>query len=307
MQDFSETFLVPVDSAIVGPTGDGAEALVDAEDIAAVVATLADRQSRIRPEYAPTGPDALTVSEAASIIAGVTARPVRHVDVDRPLLGGGSDRFRGTRRVRRNAPTAHLDHRLGSRFSSQQRHRKSDRTLPTNFADFAHRTAAVWNRDCQRTTRAVLHAQHGQQSLAKSPRPATELGILLLQKRAHSSLEPKISSGEVARSQRSGPTRLYRGPCALRPIPISRRLSGGPYARMCRSGRRRDGRGGGARRRPGGAASRLPKRLPQGPSKQSRWSIWCHPVHGTICYQLLRSTGRHWRAPERTTKRRLRG
>jgi uncharacterized protein YbjT (DUF2867 family) len=42
MQNFSETFLKPVDGVIAVPTGDGAEAFVDADDIAAVAAaTLA--------------------------------------------------------------------------------------------------------------------------------------------------------------------------------------------------------------------------------------------------------------------------
>jgi uncharacterized protein YbjT (DUF2867 family) len=42
MQNFSETFLKPIDGAITVPTGDGAEAFVDADDIAAVAAaTLA--------------------------------------------------------------------------------------------------------------------------------------------------------------------------------------------------------------------------------------------------------------------------
>src|SRR5580700_3713840 len=84
MQNFSETFLRPVDDAIVVPTGSGGEAFVDAEGIAAVAAaTLADPEAHAGAEYAPTGPDILTVSEAAEIIGSVTGRPVRHVDVDR--------------------------------------------------------------------------------------------------------------------------------------------------------------------------------------------------------------------------------
>ena len=84
MQNFSETFLMPVGGAIVVPTGNGGEAFVDAEDIAAVVAaTLADPEGHAGAEYAPTGPDVLTVSEAADIIGSVTGRPVRHVDINR--------------------------------------------------------------------------------------------------------------------------------------------------------------------------------------------------------------------------------
>jgi uncharacterized protein YbjT (DUF2867 family) len=84
MQNFSETFLMPVDDVIVVPTGSGGEAFVDADDIAAVVAaTLADPEAHAGTEYAPTGPDILTVSEAADIIARVTGRPVQHKDIDR--------------------------------------------------------------------------------------------------------------------------------------------------------------------------------------------------------------------------------
>src|SRR5258708_8006913 len=84
MQNFSETFLKPVDGMITVPTGDGAEAFVDAEDIAAVAAaTLASPGSHAGALYAPTGPQALTVSDAAGVIAGVTGQPVQHNDIDR--------------------------------------------------------------------------------------------------------------------------------------------------------------------------------------------------------------------------------
>ena len=77
MQNFSETFLKPVDGTITVPTGDGAEAFVDAEDIAAVAAaTLANPDAHAGAEYAPTGPEALTVGAAADIIADVTGQPV---------------------------------------------------------------------------------------------------------------------------------------------------------------------------------------------------------------------------------------
>jgi hypothetical protein len=48
------------------PIGDGAEAFVDAEDIAAVAAaTLASPEAHAGAQYAPIGPEALTVSDAA--------------------------------------------------------------------------------------------------------------------------------------------------------------------------------------------------------------------------------------------------
>src|SRR3989442_847930 len=84
MQNFSETFLKPVDGVITVPTGDGAEAFVNAEDIAAVAAaTLASPDGHAGAQYAPTGPEALTVSDAADVIADVIGRPVKHNDIDR--------------------------------------------------------------------------------------------------------------------------------------------------------------------------------------------------------------------------------
>ena len=68
MQNFSETFLKPVDGAIVVPTGDGAEVFIDAEDVAAVAAaTLADPEAHAGAQYALTGPQALSLADAATI------------------------------------------------------------------------------------------------------------------------------------------------------------------------------------------------------------------------------------------------
>src|ERR1700693_664609 len=83
MQDFSETFLKPVDGTITVPTADGSEAFIDAEDIAAVGAeTLANPDAHTGAAYELTGPEAVTVSEAAEIIADVTGKPVNHNDID---------------------------------------------------------------------------------------------------------------------------------------------------------------------------------------------------------------------------------
>ena len=84
MQNFSETFLKPIGGAIVVPAGDGAEAFVDAEDIAAVAsATLADPQAHAGAQYALTGPEALTIAEAARIISDVSGRAIDYTDIDR--------------------------------------------------------------------------------------------------------------------------------------------------------------------------------------------------------------------------------
>jgi uncharacterized protein YbjT (DUF2867 family) len=90
MQNFSETFLRPMNGAIVVPTGDGAEAFIDVEDIAAVAANaLADPTAHSGAAYSLTGPQALTVADAAAIISRATARPLVHQDLDREAWVAG--------------------------------------------------------------------------------------------------------------------------------------------------------------------------------------------------------------------------
>jgi uncharacterized protein YbjT (DUF2867 family) len=91
MQNFSETFLKPVDGVITVPTADGSDAFIDAEDIAAVAAeTLANPDAHAGAAYALTGSEAITVSEAAKVIADVTGKPVKHNDIDRDVWIQGS-------------------------------------------------------------------------------------------------------------------------------------------------------------------------------------------------------------------------
>lgn len=91
MQNFADGHLPIVDGAIVVPTGGGAEAFVDAGDIAAVaVETLARPEAHAGAVYAPTGPRALTVAEVAAILSEETGRAIRHVDVDRDAWVDGA-------------------------------------------------------------------------------------------------------------------------------------------------------------------------------------------------------------------------
>jgi uncharacterized protein YbjT (DUF2867 family) len=147
MQNFSETFLKPVDGVITVPTGDGAEAFVDAGDIAAVAAaTLASPGAHAGAQYAPTGPQALTVSDAADIIAGVTGWPAKHNDIDREAWIDGSvaagvpAEYGET--LRMLTETIASDH--GSRPNSDVQNVTG--VPPTSFADFARRTAQAWAR-----------------------------------------------------------------------------------------------------------------------------------------------------------------
>ena len=84
MQNFSETFLKPVNDEIVVPCGTGGEAFVDAEDIASVAAfTLSDPVRHSGRAYAPTGPEALTFEKAARLISTTVGRRISYRDVDR--------------------------------------------------------------------------------------------------------------------------------------------------------------------------------------------------------------------------------
>jgi uncharacterized protein YbjT (DUF2867 family) len=145
MQNFSETFLKPVDGVITVPTGDGAEAFVDAEDIAAVAAaTLASPDAHAGAQYAPTGPEALTVSDAADVIAEVIGRPAKHNDIDRNAWIDGS--------VAAGVPAEYgemlrmLTETIASGHGSRPNGHVQNVTgvAPISFADFARRTVHAW-------------------------------------------------------------------------------------------------------------------------------------------------------------------
>jgi uncharacterized protein YbjT (DUF2867 family) len=83
MQNFSASFLIPMNDAIAVPNGDGAEAFVSTDDIAAVAAaTLADPAAHAGKSYAPTGPEALTVGQAAEIISAAAGRTITYIPID---------------------------------------------------------------------------------------------------------------------------------------------------------------------------------------------------------------------------------
>ena len=148
MQNFSETFLKPTGGAIVVPAGDGAEAFVDADDIAEVAsATLADPQAHTGAQHALTGPDALTIAEAAKIISDVSGQAVDYTDIDRgewvaAAVAGGVPADYG---VVLSLLTETIASGHGSRPSSDVK--EATGAEPASFADFAQRTAAAWAVD----------------------------------------------------------------------------------------------------------------------------------------------------------------
>ena len=148
MQNFSETFLKPIGGAIVVPAGDGAEAFVDAEDIAAVAtATLADPQAHASAQYALTGPEALTIAETAKIISDVSGQAIDYTDLDRDewvaaaVAGGIPAGYGAVLRVL----TETIASGHGSRPNSDVE--KATGAAPVSFADFARRTAAAFAVD----------------------------------------------------------------------------------------------------------------------------------------------------------------
>jgi uncharacterized protein YbjT (DUF2867 family) len=146
MQNFSDDHLPLVDGSITVPTGDGAEAFVDAEDIAAVAAeTLANPEAHAGAQYAPTGPEALTVANVATIIGEVLGRSVRHNDVDREAWISGAVAA-GLVPAAYGEVLRWLTDTVASGKGSRPTDdvRKVTGVPPTTFAEFATRSAQAW-------------------------------------------------------------------------------------------------------------------------------------------------------------------
>ena len=145
MQNFSETFLKPVEDEIVVPGGTGGEAFVSAEDIASVAAaTLAEPERHAGRAYAPTGPESLTLDEAAQIISAAVGRTIVYRDTDRDEWVGAM--------VRSGVPAEYGEvlRTLTETIASGRGAQPNDDVLaatgaaPVSFADFAAKTAPAW-------------------------------------------------------------------------------------------------------------------------------------------------------------------
>ena len=146
IQNFGDDHLPLVDGSITVPTGDGAEAFVDAVDIAAVAAeTLANPEAHAGAQYAPTGPEALTVADVATIIGAVLGRSIRHNDVDREAwISGAVDA--GLVPAAYGEMLRWLTETVASGNGSRPTDdvRKVTGVPPTTFAEFARRSAQAW-------------------------------------------------------------------------------------------------------------------------------------------------------------------
>ena len=145
MQNFSETFLKPVNDEIVVPNGTGAEAFVSAEDIASVAtATLSKPERHAGRAYAPTGPESLTLKEAAQIISAAAGRTIAYRDTDRDEWVSAM--------IRSSVPAEYgevlraLTETVAAGCGAQPNGDVLAATgaAPTSFADFATQTAPAW-------------------------------------------------------------------------------------------------------------------------------------------------------------------
>jgi uncharacterized protein YbjT (DUF2867 family) len=146
MQNFSDEHMPILDGAITVPTGNGTDAFVDAEDIAAVAAeTLANPDAHAGAQYAPTGPEALAMADVARIIGDVLGRPVKHNDIDREAWISGAVAAGFV-----PAEYAEMLRWLTGTIASGNGSRPTDDVEkvtgvpPTSLTDFAKRTAEAW-------------------------------------------------------------------------------------------------------------------------------------------------------------------
>jgi uncharacterized protein YbjT (DUF2867 family) len=147
MQNFSETFLTPVNDEITVPCGAGAEAFVSAADIASVAAaTLSQPERHTGRAYAPTGPEALTLHEASRIISAAAGRAITYRDADRDawvtaMVGSGVPAGYGEalRALTETIASGHGARPNGDVLAATG-------TQPSSFADFAAETAPAWKQ-----------------------------------------------------------------------------------------------------------------------------------------------------------------
>lgn len=145
MQNSSETFLKPANGEIVVPNGTGAEAFVNAEDVASVAAaTLCEPERHAGRAYSPTGPEALTMDDAARIISVAAGRRIVYRDTDRDARLNGM--------IKSGVPAEYGEvlRTLTATIASGHGSQPNDDVLtatgtkPTSFTEFAAETAATW-------------------------------------------------------------------------------------------------------------------------------------------------------------------
>ncbi|ACT06563.1 NmrA family protein [Dickeya chrysanthemi Ech1591] len=147
MQNFSETFVKPANDEIVVPGAMGAEAFVNAEDIASVAAaTLSDPERHAGRAYSPTGPEALTFEDVAAHISNAVGRKISYCDIDRNTWIDAM--------IQAGVPAEYGEvlRLLTETIASGRGSRPNNDVLtvtgkaPISFAEFAAKTAAAWRQ-----------------------------------------------------------------------------------------------------------------------------------------------------------------
>ncbi|KAB2384868.1 SDR family oxidoreductase [Actinomadura montaniterrae] len=133
------------------PLGDTTLAPIDIDDIARIAYAVLTTPGHEGETYAMTGPEALTMAEAARHIADAIGKPVRYVDVSsedkqRAWLEAGyppprAAAFAQLFEERRSLGTSTVDLSTHRRFGIE----------PTSFAQFARRNADVFRGDAPYT------------------------------------------------------------------------------------------------------------------------------------------------------------
>ncbi len=91
MQNFIDEHLPIISGTLAVPSGGGAEAFVDAVDIASVAAeTLLRPEAHADAEYALTGPEAITFDDVAATITTVSGQPVTYQEIDQQTWIGAA-------------------------------------------------------------------------------------------------------------------------------------------------------------------------------------------------------------------------
>jgi uncharacterized protein YbjT (DUF2867 family) len=132
---------------IAAPGGNGVVSYVSTEDVAAVIGEALTEDGHAGKEYAPFGPEPLTLTQVAEHISWVARRRIRYVETDRTpirdaLLAAGAP-----------PETAEHNSQLYVRaFSSGMLGVLNDDVLevtghpPVSFGEFAVGAAAAWHR-----------------------------------------------------------------------------------------------------------------------------------------------------------------
>jgi hypothetical protein len=124
----------------------GTEAFIDADDIAAAAAaTLADPAAHAGAAYSLTGPQALTVSEAAALISEATGQTITHLDLDRDawIVGAIANGVPAEYEAVLRPLTETVESGNGSRPNGMVE--QITGTPPRTFRDFARENAAAWS------------------------------------------------------------------------------------------------------------------------------------------------------------------